>query len=456
MHPQSELRRQIGLTAAAALIVGEVIGIGIFLTPAEMARELASPLLLLIVWLVMGAMTLCGALCYGELAARFPEAGGGYVYLREAFGRPMAFIYGWVSMLVIDPGITAALAVGLAAQCSSLVPLSPIGQKLLAIAVVGSLAIVNALGVRLGTGVLRALTALKLGFLAFLVAWGFGRGLGGWDHFIPVVDRRPDAPALIGALAGGFVSAFFSFGGWWDVSKVAGEVTDPRRTMPRALVAGVALVTVVYILVSAVFLYLVPPANITSDDAFATLAGDALFGSSGGKVFAGIVILVVLGSLCSILLSQPRVYFAMARDGLFVPALARIHPRFGTPLRAIALQAVLSSVLVFWGSFGQILGYFLFAAVLLIAMSVAALFVFRSRPAPADDLPWSGHPFTTSFYLLLSVLLLALMALNNPVGAGIGVAIGVVGVFAYDYLPGGASLAADDLGKSTKNRDETA
>jgi APA family basic amino acid/polyamine antiporter len=262
------------------------------------------------------------------------------------------------------------------------------------------------------------------------------------------------------ALAGGMVAAFFSFGGWWDVSKVAGEVREPERTMPRALVLGVAVVTVAFVGVSAVFLYLVPSEQVTGDSAFATLAGEALFGPAGARVFAGIVILVVLGSLCSILMSQPRVYFAMARDGLFLPALARVHPRLGTPLRAIALEAVLASLLVLWGgNFDTILGLFLFTAVLLIAFSVAALFVLRrrptghasslqtgetpstdlvglhDRPVPTAALPPSGHPYSTAFYLLLSAVLLVLMGLNDPLGAGVGVTAAAAGSLAYLFLP---------------------
>jgi APA family basic amino acid/polyamine antiporter len=445
MGTSGELRRQLGLTSAAALIVGEVIGIGIFLTPARMAHVLGSPFLLLVVWLVMGAMTLCGALCYGELAARFPEAGGGYVYLREAFGRPVAFLYGWVSMVVIDPGITAALAVGLVATAAPFLPLGPAGQKVAAIGTVTALAVVNALGVRLGAGVLRGLTLLKLGLLAFMACWGFGRGLGDWGNFVPLLERRAGSPPMLDAVASGVVAAFFSFGGWWDMSKVAGEVRDPERNVPRAFVLGVALVTVAFLLTSAVFVYLVPPERMSDGEAFGALVGEALFGAAGGQVYAAAVAVVVLGSLCSILLSQPRLYFAMARDGLFLPAVARVNPRLGTPTRAIALEAVLASLVVLWGGdFDSILGLFLFTAVLLIALSVAALFVLRRRPTPVGGLPWSGYPYTPAAYLGLSAALLALMGANNPRGAAVGLAAVAVGLLALRLLPAPASSGGDE------------
>jgi APA family basic amino acid/polyamine antiporter len=388
----------------------------------------------------MGAMTLCGALCYGELAARYPEAGGGYVYLREAFGRPTAFLYGWVSMVVIDPGITAALAEGVSKYSAALVPLFPGGRKAVAVGTVLALAAVNALGVRLGAGVLRGLTLAKLGLLAFIAAWGFGSGLGSWDNLSPLAEPRSGWAALPAALALAASSAFFSFGGWWDVSKVAGEVRDPGRTMPRALTLGVLVVTAVFVLVTALIRYLVPP-DLTGDkDSLGRFVGETLFGPSGGKVYAALVVLVVAGSLCSILMSQPRLYFAMARDGLFLPALARVHPQLGTPVRAIVLEAVLASLVVLWGGeFESILGLFLFTAVLLVAMSVAALFVLRRRPPPVEGIPSSGYPVTAVVYLAMSGVLLGLMGYGDPKGAAIGVAAAALGLLAYRLLPGSAA-----------------
>ncbi|HEX7957793.1 MAG TPA: amino acid permease, partial [Pyrinomonadaceae bacterium] len=217
------MRRQLGLATAAAVVVGEVVGVGIFLTPAGMTKSAGSPLLVLVVWLLSGAMALSGALCYGELAARFPAAGGGYVYLREAYGPAPAFLYGWMALLVVDPGLTAALAVGGASYVGYAAGLPPAGVKALAVASVLLLAAVNASGVRLGGSVVRWLTVVKLALLALILLWGFGLGLGEWSHFRPFAERRAGSPPLAGALAGALVSAFFSFGGWWDMSKLGGE-----------------------------------------------------------------------------------------------------------------------------------------------------------------------------------------------------------------------------------------
>jgi APA family basic amino acid/polyamine antiporter len=298
-----QLNRQIGVRTATALVVGEVIAVGIFLTPANMAKSLGSPLLLLVVWLVMGAMAICGALCYGELAARYPETGGGYVYLREAYGRPLAFLYGWMALLVMDPGLTAALAVGMTSYAGYMLNLSPVGGKAVAVSAIILLAAVNIFGVRPGAWLLRALTILKLGLLSFLLLWGFGLQLGNWSNFTPFVAQRAHSAPLLGALAGGIVAAFFSFGGWWDVTKLAGEVREPARTLPRALIYGVVTVTLVYILTSAVFLYLVPLDSVSSGETFAAQAGEVLFGKAGAQVFSVIVIVAIVGSLAALIMS---------------------------------------------------------------------------------------------------------------------------------------------------------
>ncbi len=415
-------------------MVGEVIAVGIFLTPAGMAKSLGSPLLVLIVWVVMGAMALCGALCYGELAARFSEAGGGYVYLREAYGRPLAFLYGWMAFLVMDPGLTAALAVGLASYVGYSLGLSTAGVKAVAVAVILLVAAANIRGVRLGAWLIRWLTALKLGLLAFVLFWGFAFQLGDWSNFTPFVARRANSAPLIAALAGGMVGAFFSFGGWWDLSKLAGEVRNPAHTLPKAMSYGVVIVTLVYILTSAVFIYLVPMDRVTSGETFAAQAGEVLFGRAGGQVFSLIVIVAVLGSLVAVVMSAPRVYFAMARDGLFVPAVASLHPRFETPARAIALQAVLGSLLVLLGNFNQIVSYFIFVVVIFIALTVAALFVLRRKEQIKPAYLTPGYPLTPLIFLLLIFLLLVLLGSNSPRQSLLGVGVVAMGLPAYYLL----------------------
>ncbi len=434
MTGAATLKRQIGFRTAVALIVGEVIAVGIFLTPSGMAKSLGSPFWLLIVWLVMGGMALCGALCYGELASRFPEAGGSYVYLREAFGRPVAFLYGWMAMLVMDPGLTAALAVGLASYVGYILTLPAAALKIIAITTIIGVALVNIGGVKLGGWLVRWLTVLKLLLLAVVILWSFATQAGQWSNFEPLLVQRPGSDPLLAALAGGLVGAFFSFGGWWDLSKVAGEVREPERTLPRALIYGVAILTVVYILTSAAFIYLVPLERVTSGEIFVAQAGEVLFGPVGGQVLSSIVIVAVLGSLAAIVMAAPRVYFAMARDGLFVPAAASLHPRFETPARSIMIQATLASALVLLGTFNTIITYFIFVVVIFIGLTVAALFVLRRRKS-ATKMAYltPGYPITPVIFLVLTALVLLIIGSNSPKEAMLGVTVVLLGLPVY-YL----------------------
>jgi APA family basic amino acid/polyamine antiporter len=433
-----ELRRQLGLSSATALVVGEVIGVGIFLTPAGMAKSLGSPFWLFCVWLVMGAITLAGALTFGELAARYPEAGGLYAFLRRAYGARIAFLFGWMSLLVTDPGLTALLAVGIARYVGYIVPLSSIKLKLVAVVTIIMLACVNILGVRLGANLLRGVAWLKLALLGFLALWGFALGLGSWSNFAPFVAQRAGSEELGPALLTSMIAAFFSFAGWWDMSKVAGEVDDPSTTLPRALGLGVAIVTLVYLVVSAAFLYLVPLSRVRDDEGFAALAGEALFGRTGGLIFAIVVIVCVFGSLASVIMSSPRVYFAMARDGVFLPAVAEVHPRFGTPARAILLQAVLASILVASGSFEQILGYFFFVTVAFLAMAVAAIYRLRPDPSETAVARTPGYPFTPLGFLIPIGAVLVMLALKSPLRTLLGLVIVALGIPAYQILFGKA------------------
>jgi basic amino acid/polyamine antiporter, APA family len=425
-------RRQLGLASAIAAVAGETIAVGIFLTPAGMAKSLGSPFYLLLIWIVVGILTVCGALTYGELAARFPRDGGVYVFLEETYGRGVAFLYGWMCLLVLDPGLTAALAVGLASYFGYIVPVSPIGAKVVAIAVIWLICVLNVLSIRLSAGVLRWSTWLKLGLLAVLVVWGFSLHAGSWSNFLPLIAQRPGSVPLIPALGAAMVGAFFSFGGWWDVSKISGEVRDPGRTLPRAMLFGTLAVTAVYILVSAVFLYLVPLVGVTSNETFVAQAGNVLFGALGGKIFAAIVIVCVFSSLAALIMSAPRVYYAMAQDGLFFKRVSQISRRFGTPVRAILIQGTISSLLVVVSSFQKIIDYFIFVAVVFLAMAGAGLFLARRKDAEADPAFRTPlYPLPVVVFLLLILTLLVLLAGHSPVEAALGGAVVLAGIPAY-------------------------
>ncbi|HWC72343.1 MAG TPA: amino acid permease [Gemmatimonadales bacterium] len=442
------LQRQLGVAAMAALVIGEVIAIGIFLTPATMAHSVGSPFWLLIVWLLMGAMALSGALCYGALAARFPEAGGAYVYLREAFGPGVSFLYGWKCLLVMDPGITALLAAALASYVGYALGLSGPALKAVAIGAVLVLAGLSMLGVRLGARVMQWLMVLKVGALAVIALFALALQAGSWSNFVPFIAQRAGSDPLPGALAPALIGGFFAFGGWWEIAKLGGEAKDPARTMPRALALGVIAVTAIYVFTSAIFLYLVPLDRVTSGETFAAQAGAALFGPSGGRVFAAIVIVAILGSLFALLMALPRVYYAMARDGVFFKAVAAVHPRFGTPIRAVAIQATLASLFVLFGTFQQILNYFIFVTVVFLALTVAGLLVLRRREG-IERYRIPGYPVTPFLFLLLVAVLLMLLGGHDPKQAALGVGVVALGIpvylLAFRHKPTRNRNSADDL-----------
>jgi len=442
-------RRQLGLASAIAAVAGETIAVGIFLTPAGMVKSLGSPFYLLLIWVVVGTLTICGALTYGELAARFPRDGGIYVFLEETYGRGTAFLYGWMCLLVLDPGLTAALAVGLAGYLGYILPLSSIAMKLVAATVIWLLCALNMLSIRVSAGVLRWSTWLKLALIVVLVVWGLSLRLGSWSNFVPFIAQRSGSLPLLPALGAAMVGAFFSFGGWWDVSKISGEVRDPGHTLPQAMLFGTLAVTAVYILISAVFLYLVPLSRVSSNQTFVAQAGSVLFGSLGGKIFAAIVIVCVFSSLAALIMSAPRVYYAMAQDGLFFRRVSRISPRFGTPVSAIVIQGTISSVLVAMSSFQKIIEYFIFVAVVFLAMAGAGLFLARRRNAGTAPLFRTPlYPVPVLIFLLLISTLLVLLVGSSPIQAGLGGAVVLAGIPAYLLFRSGERLRQGEISRT--------
>ena len=421
-----ELRRQFGLWTATALIIGQVIAVGIFLTPAGMAKAVQSPFWLFTIWIVVGLATLCGALSYSELSARFPQAGGPFVFLKEAYGPGLAFVYGWVVLLVVDPGLTAIFSVGLASYFSYVVPLTPSGQTLLAMSVVVVVGAINIRGAAISAGLLKGLILVKVGVLAALVAGGFLIGDGDWSHFTPFFASPPDWAA---AAIGGTVGAYFAFAGWWEVTRIAGEIEAPERNLPKALALGVGAITVLYVLTSAVFTYLVPVSAVKDETTFAAQAGEALFGSLGGSIFAGIVVVSVLGTLFAYLMAGPRVYYAMAKSGLFFESFGNLHEKWGTPHRAILIQVVLACVMIASGSFGQILSYFFMVAIVFPALAVAGL--FKLRKTPFDGYRTPLFPVVPIVFLIATAFVSVMLFMQNPMGSMVGVGVVLLGIAVY-------------------------
>jgi APA family basic amino acid/polyamine antiporter len=390
------------------MVVSQVVGVGIFLTPATMMRTVGSLPIALALWGLMGLLSTAGALCYAELTTRFPLAGGAYVFLREAFGARSAFVYGWMALLVMDPGITAALGIGLAEYFiaaiggrADLVPAIAIAS----IAFFGALAI---LGINASARVMAWTAVAKLVIVAVLVGAALVHaGASGIDVHI---QSTPSTEAFAASL----IAAFFAFGGWWEFGRMAEDVESPRRTMPRALVGGIALVTAMYALASVAYTLAAPRAAPATDEAFVALIG------------------AVCGSLAATLLGAPRLYVAMARDGLFPVALARLDPRRGSVPASTLVQVVLASCLVLVGTFNEILGYFVPCVVFFLGLSAAAILKLPRPRAQRDVFETPLHPAPIALFLVLIAVLLVLFVVGQTrqtlLGAGV-VALGIPGSF---------------------------
>jgi len=423
----------LGLWSATALVIGHTIAVGIFLTPAELIGAVASPALTLGLWLGCGVLVLAGALTFGELASRYPRAGGPYIYLREAWGERIAFLYGWQSLLVMDPGITAALAAGFSEYVVVLWPASRGAERWLAIAVIWTLAALSMAGLRLGARVLSVITLVKVAAFVAVIIVAFGAGRGSWSHYEPFVARHDTGIPMGEAIALGLVSVFFSFGGFWEASRMAGEVRDAPRIMPVALTLGVTCVTLVYLAMTAAFIYLVPAQQATSAAEFARHAGKAMLGQAGPAVFAVIVVVSILASALALLIMAPRVYVAMTADGLFPSALATVN-RATSPARATALLALIASVFVSVATFQQIVAFFMCTSLGFVALAAAALLVVRRRTPDAPAFRAPGYPVSTALFVALVLGVVALLAINRPLQAIAGFGIVLLGLPAHRLL----------------------
>jgi len=450
--PPRRLDRRLGFFDAAMILVGIVIGSGIYLTSGIMARSLPSVPLLLLAWVFGGALTLAGALTYAELGAALPEAGGQYIYLREAYGPMAGFLFGWISFLVYMTGGIAALALafseylgyffpslGMQATLVS-IPLPPSGPdasfsisagQLMAVLVVLLLSAVNFIGVGYGKTVQNVLTVLKVLTLASIIVFGFSLGRGAGIDWTLNPSHLPPARLLTG-FGVALVAVSWAFDGWNNVNFVAGEIRNPQRNLPRALISGTLMITVLYILINTVYVHALPLSEMSGVIRIAEKATSSLFGTTTGAVISAAVLVSVFGALNGSILVGPRIYFAMARDGLFFKRAGEIHSRFRTPHFSILLQAIWASVLISAGSFEQIFTFSIFMAIVFWIAAAAAVFSLRRK---RPDLPrpyrtW-GYPVIPFLFILASAGILLNTLGESPVEALAGIVLTVGGIPVY-------------------------
>ena len=444
---ETELKRQIGLFSAVMLIAGDMIGTGIFISTGAIAETLPTPGGVLLVWLFGGLLALAGALTCAELSASMPYAGGDYNYIREAYGRIMGFLSGWSSFLVTFSGAIAFLAVILNGFVSFFVPalgseavifsiplpwipISATRGTLFSIAVVLLLSGIHCLGVRQGTVTQNVLTVMKIGALLVIIVLGLLFGRGSTDHFVPLFDwDKIGNPSLFGAA---FIPVIFAYSGWNAIIYIAGEVKNPAENLPRALMYGVLLVTALYLAINAVYIYAVPVHEMKGALRMSEVATTALFGYKTSALITAVITISILGALNVVTMIGPRIYYAMAKDGVFFQRLTYVHPVFGTPTKAIVLQALWSCLLILTNTWGTLFTYVSVVITLFSAFTIGSVIVLRWK-RPDLERPYKvwGYPIVPLLFVLVHLWIVWGSVTEKPKESLIGLAIVCLGIPAY-------------------------
>jgi APA family basic amino acid/polyamine antiporter len=444
-------------------LAGGIIGSGIFLTAKDIAINTRLPWLFLTVWVVGMGMALLACFAFAELGSMFPDAGGQYVYMREAYGDTAGFLYGWMYFTVSATGTVAALGVGFATYLSQAFPALHAEQvviplrfvditrgHLIALAAIALQTLINVLGVKKGAILQNVATWAKFAAIAIFVIGGLALGRGSWDHFRHSLPEAPSSASFVTGIGIALIAVFWAYDGWVYVTFVAGEVKNPQRNLPRALIWGLMLVGVVYISINTVYVYALPMNEVAAQEAVAQTAAISMFSSRVAPWLSLMVALSCFGAMAPCLMSGARVYYAMAEDGIFFHALARVHPRWHTPVTSLVLQAIWSAVLALSGKYDQLFTYVTFMMVLSYVLTVAGLFVLR-RKKPDMPRPYrcTGYPWTPAIYVVLASLWAMNAAVEKKKETLWGAVIVALGVPFYFYWKRQGKAVAAARGEST-------
>jgi basic amino acid/polyamine antiporter, APA family len=432
----AELKKQISFYTLTMIAIGSSIGSGIFKTPSEIARYLPSEGWMLMVWIVGGIIALCGALTFAEISARFPQAGGFYVFLREAFGELTAFLYGWTMLMVINTGSLAALSLVFVSYLNILVPISDAFQTIIAISTIVILTIMNVFGVRFG-GIFASIftTAKLLGiFLVVLIGVSMGNFSVNMSNFT-IPQNAANLP-LISAFGLALIGVTFSYGGYQHATFVAAEVKDAQRVVPRAMLLGISIVCLAYLSINIAYLKLLPLAQIAASKSVAADAVSTIW-SAGSLFVAFLIVLSVLGTIGIYILTAPRIYFAMAQDGVFFKQFAQVHPKYGTPQYAIIFQSIWAIILlIFWKTFADLITYVVFIDTAFFFLTAATIFTFRRRQS-AENTPQNvlyrtfAYPITPLVFMAMSAFIVVNTLISKPTESIAGLLVLVVGVVVF-------------------------
>jgi APA family basic amino acid/polyamine antiporter len=431
---ETELARELSLFDTVNLVVGTIIGSGIFLVPAEIARAVHTPGWMLSVWVIGGVLTLLGALSLAELGAAMPGAGGIYTFIARAFGPLPGFLCGWMLFTVATSGSIATLAAAFPIYLGGFVPLTPLTAKIAGIVAIVLLTWINALGVKNGARVGNVLTVLKVGGLVAMVTAIFL--LPGPRLDTPAqVPALPSGPISAAAIGAAVIAVLWAYEGWHDLSFAAGEIRNPQKNFPRGLIGGVALVVFLYLAANFAYLKVLTPAEIAATDRVALTAMTRVTGAFGGKLLTAAILCSILGAMNALILAGPRAYYQMAKDGLFLERASRVHPRWRTPVEALVFQGLWSVFLVlFIGGFSQLFTYVIFGGWIFYALAVVSVVVLRRKdPQMARPFRVPGYPLVPLLFAGAALALVVSTLIATPRESGIGLAFIALGIPVY-YL----------------------
>jgi basic amino acid/polyamine antiporter, APA family len=433
----SELKKQISFYTLTMIAIGSSIGSGIFKTPSEIAGYLPAEGWMLTVWIVGGIIALCGALTFAEISARYPQAGGFYVFLREAFGELPAFLYGWTMLVVVNTGSLAALSLVFVAYLNILVPISDVFQTIIAISTIVGLTIMNVFGVRFGGIFASVFTTAKLLGIFMVVLLGVFMGsfsVNTMNFTFPQIAQSAQSLnlPLISAFGLALIGVTFSYGGYQHATFVAAEVKDAQRVVPRAMLLGISIVCIAYLSVNLAYLKLMPLANIAVSKSVAADAVSSVW-TAGAVFVAFLIVLSVLGTIGIYILTAPRIYFAMAADGVFFKQFAQLHPKYRTPQYAIIFQSIWAIILlIFWKTFSDLITYVVFIDTAFFFLTAATIFVFRQRETTKNSTQnvlyrTLLYPITPLVFMAMSAFIVVNTLIEKPVQAIAGLVFIVIG-----------------------------
>ena len=429
----TKLRKELTLYGLTMVAIGSCIGSGIFLTPSQIAGHLPSPWLILLIWGIGGIVTLTGALTFAELGTMFPKAGGVYVYLKEAYGDLFGYLYGWAYLLVICSGAIAALSIAFAYYLGFIIPLGNTGIKVVAVSAIIVVTVINILRVKAGEVFSNIFTGLKLIGIAGVICIGFFMGKPGLLRV--QTGEAVSSDNLLVAFGLALIGVLWSYGGWQHASFVAGEAKNAQRTVPQAMIVGALVVALVYLLTNLAYLFLLPVDKIVGSESLAAEAVSSVV-PFGGILIAVIIAVSVIGTAGIYTLSSPRIYYAMADDGIFFKKLAWVHPRFRTPVNAIITQSAWAIILLlFWGTFEDVITYVVFIDWMFFALTAFSVYLFRAtRKDIARPYKTLGYPITPAVFIVISAFFVVNTLIEKPKHAWAGLIFMAIGVIFFIYF----------------------